>query len=179
MPISLPDNIRELMGSEKRLAFRPKWDSDSDPRYFVLTVPVAVDNVIVGGFELRAKVSKRHLDRDALMQLEFRWSGRERIELARCQWRPFETHTNKNWGPPGHELRTFYEESHHHSFEHNYLPQERRMRAGGSLPAALPIYPDPTTLSGFVAFCGECFKINNINLLEMPGMTADMFWVEK
>ena len=178
MTLLLPDDIAELIGSEKRLAARPKWDARSDPRYFVVTAPLTVETVMMGGFELRAKASRQHLDRDALMQLEFVKSARERIGLARCQWRPFETHTNKNWGPPGHELRAFHGASHHHTFEHNYLQDERRMRAG-SLPAAIPIHPDPTSLSGFIAFCGECFKISNINLLEMPDVNADLFWVEK
>lgn len=178
MTLLLPKDIAELVVAEKRLVARPKWDSQSDPRYFVFTAPLLVENVIIGGFELRAKVSRQHLDRDALMQLEFARSGRERIGLVRCQWRPFETHTNKNWGPAGYELRRFDGESHHHTFEHNYLPDDRRMRAG-SLPAAIPIHPEPTSLSGFVAFCGECFKISNINLLEMPDVKADLFWVEK
>jgi len=175
MSISLPENIIELVNSRKSLIARPKWDERSDPRYLVFTAPLAVNHVITGGFELRAKVSKQHVGRDALMQLEFAKSGRERIELARCQWRPFETHTNKHWGPPGHELCTYLEQSHHHAFEHNYLAEERRMRTG-SLPAALPIHPDPTTLSAFIAFCGECFKINNIRVVEVPGVTTDLFW---
>lgn len=42
------------------------------------------------------------------------------------------------------------------------------MRAG-SLPAALPLVPDPSTLSGFLDFCGTCFKIKNMSLIEPPG----------
>jgi hypothetical protein len=113
-----------------------------------------------------------------MMQLEFAIPGqdRSRVELARCQWRPFETHRNKEWGPPGHELATFDGTSHYHTFEHNFLPQENRLR-GRSLPAAVPIDPEPATLSDFVAFCGETFRISNINLVELPGASLDMFWV--
>jgi len=58
MMLLLPDDIAELVGSEKRLAARPKWDARSDPRYFVFTAPLVVANVMMGGFELRAKVSR-------------------------------------------------------------------------------------------------------------------------
>ena len=91
----LPRNIVDLMGAEKRLNFRPQWDSDSDPRNFVLTAPLTVDEETVGGFELRARVSKQFVDRDAMLQLEFAATARSRVELYRCEWRPFGVHTNK------------------------------------------------------------------------------------
>jgi hypothetical protein len=172
----LPQNIALLVGAEKHLLNRPKWDYDSDPRYIVFTAPLDLVDGTITGFELRAKVDKNYIGRNALMQLEFAKTARDRIELSRCQWRPFEVHQNKNWGPPGHELRRFYRESHHHTFEHNYLPAERRMRAG-SLPGAVPINPDPSTLSDFIAFCGECFRIKNINVINLPNVNADLFWV--
>jgi hypothetical protein len=173
----LPKNIIELVASEKHLNTRPKWDDKSDPRYFVFTVPLLSGPVSVGGFELRAKVSKQHVNRDAMLQLEFAASprGRDRVELARCQWKPFETHRNKDWGPPGHELATFISQSHHHTFEHNFLPAEHRLRER-SLPAAVPILPDPQTLSDFVEVCGKLFRIQNISLIDLPGVSADMFW---
>lgn len=170
----LPPNIDELIEAEKSFATRPRWDDQSDPRYLVFLAPLSIGETIIGGFELRAKVSKQFVDRDAFMQLEFAISGRQREELWRCQWRLFETHQNKAWGPPGFELAKFVRESHHHSFWHNWVPDERRMR-GGSLPAALPILPDPTTFSGFLDFCKICFKIKNMNWIEPP-QSPDMFW---
>ena len=109
------------------------------------------------------------------MQLEFSLTGRQRIELWRCQWRPFETHTNKAWGPDGYELARFRQRSHHHPFHENWMITEKRLRAG-SLPAALPIDPDPSTLSKFIAFCGQEFRIRNIELVSLPQATPDFFW---
>ena len=173
---ALPKNIIDMVQAEKELPFRPKWDDISDPRFFVFTAPLKTDNLIIGGFELRAKVSKKHVDRDALMQLEFTKARRERVELWRCQWRPFETHQNKNWGPPGYKLARFESLSHHHPFLENFIESENRMR-GGSLPGAVPIYPDPENLSEFIAFCGKCFRIKNMEFVDLPSMSADMFWV--
>jgi hypothetical protein len=171
----LPKDIVALVAAEKLLTFRPQWDDKSDRRNFVITTPLSVDGVIVGGFELRVKVSKAHIDRDGFMQLEFS-KGREREELARIQWRPFENHANKAWGPPGYELKRFLGESHYHTFEHNFIAEQCRMRTG-NLPAALPIDPDSASLSDFIAFCGKCFRIKNINILRPPETSVDMFWV--
>jgi len=172
----LPNNIVDLIRAEKRLDFRPQWDSSSDPRNFVLTTPLTINEETVGGFELRARVSKQFVNRDAMLQLEFAATARSRIELYRCEWRPFGVHTNKAWGPPGFELASFRQQSHEHSFNDNWVESEERMRTGGSLPGARPINPDPTTLSEFVAFCGRCFRITNIDLLEIPQRNADFFW---
>jgi hypothetical protein len=174
----LPSDIVGLVNAPKLLLSRPQWDDKSDPRNFVFTVPLSVDGIVVGGFELRARVSKQHVDKDAFMQLEYTKGARDRLELVRLQWRPFETHTNKAWGPPGCELQSFNRQSHHHTFSDNYIPEEKRMR-GKSLPAAIAIDPDPQTLSDFVAFSGQCLRISNIHLVEVPEASVDMFWVQK
>jgi hypothetical protein len=172
----LPDDISGFISSAKRFNSRPKWDYTSDARYAVFTLPLLADG-FTSGLELRAKVSRQLVDRDALFQLEFANSTRERVPLWRCQWRPLETHTNKAWGPPGFELAIFRELSHHHSFEDNYLPSTKKMRSG--LPAARPVIPDPIVLSEFIAYCGECFKIENMQWVEVPQLIPDLFWVEK
>jgi hypothetical protein len=176
MPI-LPHNIMELVESDKRMTHRPKWDDDSDPRYHVFTVPLILLEEQSSGLELRVKVAKNHIDRDCLMQLEFSSGKRDRIELSRSQWRPFETHTNKAWGPPGHELQRFERKSHFHDFRDNFLISEHRMRTG-SLPAARPIEPDPPTLSEFFVFSAVRFKILNVSMIELPHQSADLFWVK-
>ncbi|MFT4098372.1 MAG: hypothetical protein QM651_14735 [Rhodoblastus sp.] len=173
----LPRNISELVNSEKRFVQRPIWDSKLDPRFHVFTAALLVPDDPTAGLEMRAKFSKQFVDRDCLLQLEFTRGGRDRTELARAQWRPFETHTNRQWGPPGYEGARFYRQSHLHGFEHNFVVDERRMRSG-SLPAAVPIDPDPSTLSEFLAFFGNRFRIINITDVQLPGASADLFWVK-
>lgn len=173
---ALPDQIDALVFGVKQLAYRPRWNPESNPRFFELVTPLISDGVGVGGFEIRARVSKQHVNRDAMMQLEYAPAGRKRVELWRCCWKPFHIHTNKRWGPPGLEFARFEKVSHHHAFADNWVKDEARMR-GGSLPAARLINPDPSSLSDFIAFCGECFKINNIGLIEVPSRNADLFWM--
>lgn len=172
--IRLPQNIETLVNSEKRLDLRPEWDAANDPRYFVFTVPLVIGEAIIGGFQLRAKVSKEFVDRDALMQLEFSVARRHQA-LWRIQWRPLETHTNKGWGPKGYEYMRFDGTSHQHMFIDNWIPSEHRTRAK-NLPGARPIEPDPGTLSEFIAFSGKCFRIKDVDLINLPPSTADMFW---
>jgi len=172
----LPESIAELVSVPKSLPFRPTWDENSDPYYLTFHIQLISEARAVGGFELRAKVSKQFVDRDAIFQLEYAPAGSKGMGLSRCCWRPNNTHTNKRWGPPGFEFCRFVKTSHQHWFEDNWLPHERRMR-NGNLPAARPISPDPSTLSDFIAFCGEYFKINNIGLVETPTRTADLFRV--
>lgn len=172
---ALPQNIADLVFGPKRLPVRPKWNPDSNPRFFEFVSPLVSDGVAVGGFELRARVSKEHVGRDAMMQLEYAPAAQKRIELWRCCWKPFHNHTNRAWGPPGFALARLDKASHHHAFADNWVQGEARMR-GGSLPAARLINPDPSTLSDFIAFCGDCFKINNISLIEVPSRNADLFW---
>jgi hypothetical protein len=171
----LPSNINDLIAAEKKLPpAAPIWDVKSDDRYYVFTVPLIVVDQAITGLQLRAKSSKRHVDRDALCQLEFAPTVRASIPLWRLQWRPFERHVNKAWGPPGLENKTILG-THEHRFEDNWVAPENRMRIS-NLPAARPLAPDFATLSDFLAFSGQRFKINDIDRIEPPLISQDLFW---
>lgn len=173
----LPAEIADFVQQEKSLAHVPQdWDGNLSPRHLTKIITLSCDDTVVGGFELRIKLSRQFPDRDALLQLEYRPVGHRKEELWRCEWRPFGVHINRGWGPPGFEGASITG-SHEHRFDHNYLPNERRMRLGGSLPAAVPIEPDLRSLSEFVAFCGKRFRINDLAALRLPSDTGDLFWV--
>lgn len=160
---------------EKSIGRVPEWDDQSNPNYYVITPALTVTGgVSLGGLGLRVKVAKRFVDRDALVQLEYAPTARRSIPLWRLQWRPFETHQNKSWGPPGYELAPV-RGTHEHRFDHNYFEAESRMR-GTNLPAAVPIAPDFSVLSDFIAFCGKRLRIADMHRIRPPGMPPDMFW---
>lgn len=172
----LPTDIVELVEAEKSLGARPKWDNQSDPRYAVFTHPLTFGGITIGGFQLRMKVSKRWVDRDAMMQLEFAPAGKRTEEkLWRLDWKPLHTHDNK--GNPKELAFATLIDSHQHSFADNFLENERRMRAG-NLPAARPFPNNPNALSDFVAFGGKLFRIKDIERIELPQFSPDMFWKE-
>lgn len=170
----LPDDIVELVAAEKYLQRSPVWDANSDDRYYVFSAPLVIVDNPISGFQLRAKSSKRHVDRDALCQLEYAPTVRGTIPLWRIQWRPFERHQNKTWGPPGFELDTIVG-THEHRFEDNWMTETLELRPG-NLPAARPLERDPATLSDFLAICGRQFRIRDMTRIEPPLISQDIFW---
>jgi len=171
---SLPQDIAALIEGEKMLGVTPEWDDKSNPRHLEILVPLSVGLVTVGGFELRLKISKQFVARDALAQLEFAVHGRRSaIALWRIDWKPFHTHSNDGV-PPDCPLETF-KGSHEHGFADHHISSEQRMRAG-NLPAVRRLDPDPGTLSDFLALCGMRFRINDISRVRLPTVTPDLFW---
>ena len=172
----LPQDIAELVAGEKVLGDAPIWDEASDPRYVVFTHSLTVGEPPTGGFQLRAKVSKRWADRDALLQLEYAPAGRRsEVPLWRLDWKPFHTHDNKGW-PPDVPWESF-PRSHQHPFADNFKAEARRMR-GSNLPAARAFPSDPNTLSDFLALGGELFRIKDIRKVSLPVIGEDLFWSE-
>ncbi len=76
-------------------------------------------------------------------------------------------HTNKAIGPPELQMLRI-SETHIHEFEHNWLPDEGRMRVG-NLPVARPIRPDLQSFEEFLVFIGEAFRISGMQKVERPG----------
>lgn len=173
----LPHDITALVEGEKSLGHRPEWDEESNPRWSEFVAPLISGHIGIGGFELRVKVSKQFTNRDCMAQLEYAPAGRRSaVELRRIDWRPFHRHQN-NGLPVGDPLRLI-DGTHDHTFIDNYIEAEHRMRAGGSLPIAWPVNPDPNTVSEFLAFCGERFRINDIGLVGLPVTSGDLFWAK-
>lgn len=171
----LPHNIVALIEGEKTLGVSPTWDDKSNPRYLEILTPISHGSVTVGGFELRIKISKQFVARDALAQLEFVLRGRRSaIPLWRIDWKPFHTHQNDRI-PPDSAFELFEQRSHEHPFVDNYLSNEFRMRAG-NLPAVRRLDPDPGTLSDFLAICGVRFSISDMGRVRLPTTTPDLFW---
>ena len=63
----LPEDMAELIKSDKSLGDAPLWDEKSNPLYVVFTHSLTVGSVTTGGFQLRVKVSKRWVDSDAVI----------------------------------------------------------------------------------------------------------------
>ena len=172
--VLLPHDIAELVAAEKTLGATPNWDTQSDPKYVVFAYPLAVGDITTGGFQLRVKVSKRWVDRDCIAQLEFAPTRRSSTPLWRMEWRPLMPHTNG--GIPAEFAFATFDDSHHHAFDDNFLPAERRMRAG-NLPAARPLPSNLNTLTDFLACVGKLFRIKDVGSIELPPTSDDMFWV--
>ncbi len=161
------------MRAEKSLGGTPNWDADSDPKYIIFSYPLQTGGVTTGGLQLRVKVSKRWTDRDCMAQLEYAPTRRTAIALWRADWRPLSPHINRGNSKEFPYLRI--SGCHHHPFSENYIQSERRMRSG-NLPNACPLPSDLNTLSDFLACIGKLFNIKDIQRIEIPPTSADMFW---
>ena len=172
--MGLPQDIAELMAADKTLGSTPRWDVKSDSRYASLLHPLSVAGMTVGGFDLRVKISKQFIARDATAQLEFSPSGRRSATpLWRIEWKPFTQHPNGKY-PPDFAFQTLTG-SHEHTFDDNFVTDEVRMRSP-NLPAARPTSMDPNTLSDFLAFCGGRFRIVDISRVRIPALGGDLLW---
>jgi len=172
----LPADIVELIEGDKLLGEAPLWNEKADPEYEFFTAALTVGAVATGGFQLRVKVSKKFVHRDAIMQLEYAPAGRRSaMQLWRLDWKRFHTHDNDGL-PPEHAFES-YPGSHQHPFFDNFIPAELRMR-GSNLRAGRPFPKEPNTLSDFLALGGELFKIKDIRLVSLPVIGPDIFWRE-
>ena len=170
----LPKNIGDVIQSDKLLGASPIWDESTDHHYLVFTQPLTILPIGVGGYQLRVKVARHWVDRDAVMQLEYAAAGkRSALPLWRLDWKPF--HSHQNSGQPPDDPLGFFGGSHQHPFDDNYLELEDRMRFG-NLPAARPFLSDPNTLSDFLAYGGELFRIKDISRINLPVSGPDIFW---
>lgn len=172
---TLPRDIATLICADKELAFVPKrWD-EADKNYFEVLVPLTAGEVTIGGFFVRVKISRGHLSRDAMAQLEFGQTRRTSEPLWRLDWKPLHRHDNKGDGAPGYEWGEYDRVSHDHNFWDNFVPQRMEMRRT-NLPRARPFDIEPGTVSDFLDFSGKCFRINNLSAIALPTATIDLYW---
>ncbi|WP_256807137.1 hypothetical protein [Bradyrhizobium sp. Bra64] len=155
-----------MMAAEKTLSGRPKWEQ-SDSVWFCLTGSLEIDGVTIPGLELRGGACQNLPDRAVRFQVQYQPARGPCSHLSRAEWRPMGVHTNKAIGPPELQMLRI-SETHIHEFEHNWLPDEGRMRVG-NLPVARPIRPDLQSFEEFLVFIGEAFRISGMQKVERPG----------
>lgn len=164
----------ELVETKKELLISPQWDSKSNARYLELTVPLVLQEDSSIGFRLRVKTSKLFMGRDSLCQLEFVQPINKICPLWRCEWNPVGLHNNRNFGPEAFRNIPF-SGSHEHRFDDNWIKKNDAMRST-NLPIARPLEEGLADFATFLAFCGKRFRIININRIQIPSISPDLFW---
>ena len=125
-----------------------------------------IEGVTIEGLLLRIIAFADFPEEAVTVQLEYSQAGRRDSAVDRINWRPLHTHENGNKGPAEYRLITI-EGTHRHSFEHNWLTAEARLRKS-NLPVAVPLNPEPDSFEALLAFLGECFRINGLRVIEHP-----------
>ncbi|WP_299720300.1 hypothetical protein [Tardiphaga sp.] len=151
--------------AQKTLSGKPKWEQ-SDSVWFCLTASLEIEGATVPGLELRGGAAQSLPDRAVRFQIQYRPPRSHCVHLGRAEWRPIGIHTNRAVGPPHLQMMRIGE-THIHEFEHNWLPEEGRMREG-DLPVARPVRPDLQSFDEFLVFVGKEFRISEIHKVERP-----------
>jgi len=165
--------LLELFEAQKTIVGKPRWDI-RDSMWFCLSCSLDIDGVTIEGLELKGGASQSLPDRAVRFHLQYAPSNKPCIGLARAEWRPTKTHTNRNFEPlPFARISA----SHIHRFEHNWMPELQKMRKG-DLPVAVPIKPDPRSYLEFVEFVAKEFRIGGLESVGRPSwFEADLFGV--
>jgi len=158
-----------FMEAWKTISVFPGWSEPEDgTSYMWFDVPLEIEGVTEAGFVLHGGCYKDHPDCHVTFEIRVQKSvaGRK-IPLSRLDWKSLSGgHTNPRKGESewsGKRLAN----THFHSFDLNWLPDERRMR-GAALTLAMEINPPLVDFAAVRAYAGIVFKIANMKVVTIP-----------
>ena len=166
----MPDQTPDLMAVTKTLTTVPEWKEHGDQFRFVSTLDV--DGVTQEGLWLLGRCLREHPDCDVTFQIDRMYAGFRRGPAMRLDWRPKNSHTNKNLGPSELRLRII-EGSHVHPFDENWTLGFQRM-VSENLPIAIPLDEDPKDFAALTQLAGELFRIDGLESLPVPSWEPRM-----
>jgi hypothetical protein len=169
-------DLQTLAAAQKAIAQFPGW-SEPEPEtgYCWFHAPLMIAGVVEQGFVLHGGYLKHAPEANVSFELLVgKPGGKRKIAIARVDWRAVRGgHTNRRRkGSPVSGLRV--SNSHHHSFELNWVPLEGRMRSG-DLPMAEDIDQRIQTFELLRDSVGNLFRINNIDVVTPPKWEYDLF----
>lgn len=163
-------DLKELFNSPKRLTIISGW-AELDSEFLQLVAPLEIAGVTVEGLQFRACARKRLPDEMVTCQVEYHPNGEVGGPLARLEWRPMSAHNNKSRGPVEWQNRLITG-CHHHRFDLNFQYAEAEMTKGSNLPIAVPLTASPAKYPDVLALVKEEFRIDNVDLIEVPPWEA-------
>jgi hypothetical protein len=164
-------DLPTLFYSEKLIAVQPDW-LERDSEGLTIVSPLAIDGIVVEGFQFRATAKKQLPEEMVTFQLENHPPGEIGGPLCRIEWRPLSGHNNKGRGPKQWQNRSIVG-CHCHGFDLNLKYAEKDLRRG-LLPIALPLEDSPRDFDGLLALVKKEFRINNIEWIEPPPWQATL-----
>jgi hypothetical protein len=169
-------DLQDLFHSPKLISAFPGWASpEVETGYSWFDAPLEIDGVTEVGFVLHGGCYPSQPSCNVVLELRIaRIPGRKRIPLARFEWRSLDGgHTNPvRKGLPHSGKRVAA--THLHPFQLNYSTTEGRMKLG-ALRIAVDVEPEPADFNACLAFVGNDFRINNMNLVAEPNWRYDLF----
>jgi hypothetical protein len=154
--------------ARKELVTPPIWsESEQNTGVMRINAPLSVLGVMEEGLALHGLCKKYAPEQNVCFELKAYGPKHRPISLARFEWRTLrQGHTNpRRRGSPVSGKRVG--RTHYHSFELNWLENERRLR-NGSLPMADDFLPEPQSFEALIGVVGNLFRINNMNVVTEP-----------
>ena len=163
-------DLPRLFRSPKKLVSDLMWVETENELSFL--APVEVDGITMEGIRLRGTAYPSVPQRSVMLQIECH-SARYKVgPLDRMDWNPLHEHNNKRKGPP--ELIFLRQRvSHHHTFDWNWLEEEKRMRAG-NLPIAVPM-AEIASVEELFKFAEDYYLIKGLSKQRLPEWQGDLF----
>lgn len=166
-----------IVAAEKLLAVFPGWSApNSASQVVTFSAPLDIEGVTEAGLLLEGTARFDEPDQDFSLELVVRnLNGQRRIPLHRLDWRArkggHSNHRRKCLGAMGGKR---VPATHLHDFWMNWVESTGRMR-GKNLPCARPIDEELQSVADVLRFCGNWFRINNIEVVEPPPWEYDLF----
>jgi hypothetical protein len=158
-----------LAEGEKSISAFPGWSGpEPETGYLWFDAPLEIDGVTEEGFVLHGGCLAYQPDCNVTFEIRINKSpGRRCLPLMRICWRSLKGgHTNlRRQGTEFSGARLG--DTHFHTFDHNWLPETGRMRAG-NLRMAQPINESLQSFTELRDFVGIQFRINNIAIVSIP-----------
>lgn len=162
-------NLADIFEAEKAISAFPGWSKpEEETTYLWFDAPLEIEGVTEHGLFLHGGCYERYPDCNVSLEIRIaKTPGKRCTPLARVDWRSLEGgHTNIR--VDGHALSgRRLPETHHHTFNLNWRPEQSRMRRG-NLRMAEPIDEDLQSFESVLGYAGKCFRINNIMVVSRP-----------
>jgi hypothetical protein len=155
--------------SVKTIAAFPGWsDPEPDTGYAWFNAPLEIDGVVQARLVLHGGCYIPYPDCNVVLELRLlKVPGRRGVPLMRVEWKSL---TGGHTNPPRGDSRWSgrrVSDTHIHPFDLNWSAAQQRMRYG-NIRMATEIDQKLQSFEDVRAYAGNRFKINNIDLVELP-----------
>lgn len=164
-----------FMQSQKTLSTCPTWaEPHKADGCTWFNTPLEIDGDIVPRLVLHGEATLSEPDRHVSFELRLEKApGRRKVPITRLDWRSLDGHSNRRFCADRRWSGVRVDDTHYHDFWLNYSEQDGRLRP--NLPCARNLQQELSDFNEVLAFVGESFGINNIDVVPRPHWRYDMF----
>jgi len=164
-----------LARAQKTIAAFSGWSQpEPETGYVWFDAPLDIEGVTEAGFVLHGGAYSNRPEVHVTFEMRIsKTPGRRCVPLSRIDWRSLTGgHTNPRWPPPSEWNGRTVSSTHFHDFEINWVPEQGRFRRR---QLAREIEEDLQRFEQLRAYTGKHFRINNIEIVDVPPWEYNLF----